>query len=139
MIQFTKNVAVLTLFAATLVGCSGVSIIPFDQEGPKKTYPPVPASQVLIYKTVKPFKNYVELGQISRRTKNGVNMESVFESLREEAGKYGAEAIIGFGISSTTATETTMKRVCMNNICTMRPEMTTVSYHNCSGTMIRKK
>ncbi len=59
-------------------------------------YPSKPGSSVEVFRTSKPTKPYIEIGEVTVRIKRS-NEDRVVEMLREKAGELGADGLILMG------------------------------------------
>jgi hypothetical protein len=125
-------------------------VVPFQTNPIAKPTATQPAD-IGIYRTTHPFEDFSELGLISFST-HSLNLAEVYDHLRQDAAKQGAEAIIDTQTKAEHHTETSLRQVCTpQTTCDASGNCTTTN--NChdetdiedvrtwivEGTMIRRK
>ncbi len=87
------------LLCFIVVGCTTTArVSPYGTE----TYQPKPALSVEVFRTNKPTRPYIEIGEVAVRVKRS-NEDKVVEMLREKAGELGADGLILIGEHSEGA------------------------------------
>jgi hypothetical protein len=101
-----RNLAKLVLLF-NLAGCAHSTIVPFttSTNGAPKTYPPERIEEVGIYRSTHPFSAFRELGLITFQT-GAVDLPKIYDQLRQDSAKIGAQAVVDLKIRSETHSPT---------------------------------
>ena len=83
----------LLLSIFILIGCTGNAVYMKTA----KSYTQTDSKNIKVYSTTNPSSNYEVLGYVSTYTSDAYRAgDQLKDNLREQAAKYGADAIIGF-------------------------------------------
>jgi hypothetical protein len=102
----------LALVMIFLIGCAHSVIVPFENSKVSGTrYAPVLLETVGVYRVARPFKEDIEIGLISYRSRSS-GIGEIYEQMRTDAAEYGAQAVVDVKISSETHSEMQMDNQC---------------------------
>jgi hypothetical protein len=149
--QFVKWA--LTIGVGLTSACVTSTITPFQSAGGiKESLVPTKPEDIEIYRSTKPPYAFIELGMISFRT-GYMNLSGIYDQLRKDSAKQGANAVLDVKIIGETHTETESKEKCetkqdcsaIDGSCTTKEECHTenvdkqVSSFTIEGTLIKRK
>lgn len=138
-----KRIFLMGICIFLFQSCSGVSVIPtvLGKDGKAISYPPVPESEVKIYRTTKVEGS--EIGVITFHGE-GPRVDIIFNVIRKEAAKIGAHFVTDFKLKVVEETYIESTQSCsggsmgQGQTCTTSTSQKTRQNFTASGTLKRK-
>ena len=153
-LEMFKKLFTFILIPWCLLGCVSSQVVLFNNSSTQTSTAGVVQSlpqNVSIFRSQHPYTSYTELGLITFRD-SGFLIERIYEQLRKDAAKQGADSIWDLKITGETHTEQVYERVCRQvtncnpegicaavDECHDEPVSKEVSTYTATGSLIRKK
>ncbi len=137
------------IFCLVTSACVHSTVVPFVSHHEMKSSPERNPEQVEIYRSQRPLENLKELGLITM-TAGALSMPDIFETLRTDAAKQGADAVYDVKVKSErhvvrqTVQKCSPVTNCSTGTCTTtqkcRPETETkvVTTYTVQGSLMRR-
>lgn len=124
------------LFFAALAGCSRVQVVKTGSNA-DIVLPPKESGGIAIYRTKRPDYRFEEIGTVS--VQGITEIAQIYERMRIEAGKRGADAVVDFKINSEPRTVTQTSTSCSpNGGCHTSMHTSVVYDYTSTGSLIHK-
>ncbi|MBE9490232.1 MAG: hypothetical protein IMY67_08075 [Bacteroidetes bacterium] len=132
-----KNLFLIISFLLITVSCSNVQVIETGSRATIKL-PPKEPKEIKIYRSSRPQWSIQEIGVVTVRGINDIKV--VYEKMRLEAGKRGADAVIDFDMDSEVKLIPATSTSCApGGACTTITTMTSQVFYTASGALVHKK
>jgi len=130
-----KIIYSLFIFLLLLSSCANIntdSTINVD-------YQPKNPAEIIIFRSAEPDWRFQVIGLVTITGGRYVPLETLYKRMRVEAGKKGADAIIGFNMEFTTERMPYTQFICSAKIpCYPVTYYRTFDYYTATGTLVRK-